>query len=191
MHTFRRCVQRYKGNHKIKTFTCLDQFRALAFAQLTYREGLRDIEACLRAQQSKLYHMGIRGDVSGNTLSNANKVRGWRIYADFAQSLIQIARKLYVDEDIGAELDNTVCALDATIIDLCLSAFFVTRAKSNLQYRRLYSHPLDKSLGLRCDQTIRLTGFYAAKGYPEKHRRIKYYDQKTGKTFVFLTLLSR
>jgi hypothetical protein len=232
----------------------------MAFAQLTYREGLRDIEACLRAQQSKLYHMGIRGGVSRNTLANANKVRDWRIYADFAQSLIQIARKLYVDEDIGIELDNTVYALDATTIDLCLSvfpwahfrttkaavklhtlldlrgsiptfihisdgkmhdvnvlellipepsafyimdrgylnfkrlynlhmgaAFFVTRAKSNLQCRRLYSHPVDKSLGLRCDQTIRLTGFYAARDYPEKLRRIKYHDQKTGKTLVFLT----
>lgn len=123
LHTFRRCVQRYRGNHKIQSFSCLDQFRCMAFAQLTYRESLRDIEACLRAQQNKLYHMGIRGGISRNTLSNANKVRDWRIYADFAQSLIQIARKLYVDEDIGAELDNTVYALDATTIDLCLSVF--------------------------------------------------------------------
>jgi hypothetical protein len=232
----------------------------MAFAQLTYRESLRDIEACLRAQQNKLYHMGIRGGISRNTLSNANKVRDWRIYADFAQSLIQIARKLYVDEDIGAELDNTVYALDATTIDLCLSvfpwahfrstkaavklhtlldlrgaiptfihisdgkmhdvnvldlllpeagafyvmdrgyvdfsrlfslhqgsAFFVIRAKSNLQFRRLYSRPVDKSLGLRCDQTVRLTGFYAARDYPEKLRRIKYHDLKTDKTLVFLT----
>jgi len=260
LHTFRRCVQRYRGNHKIQSFTCLDQFRCMAFAQLTYRESLRDIEACLRAQQNKLYHMGIRGGISRNTLANANKARDWRIYADFAQSLIQIARKLYVDDDIGAELDNTVYALDSTTIDLCLSvfpwahfrttkaavklhtlldlrgaiptfihisdgkmhdvnvldllipepaafyvmdrgyvdfqrlynlhqgsAFFVTRAKSNLQCRRLYSHPIDKSLGLRCDQTIRLTGFYAARDYPEKLRRVKYHDQKTGKTLVFLT----
>ena len=260
LHTFRRCVQRYRGNHKIQSFSCLDQFRCMAFAQLTYRESLRDIEACLRAQQNKLYHMGIRGGISRNTLSNANKVRDWRIYADFAQSLIQIARKLYVDEEIGAELDNTVYALDATTIDLCLSvfpwahfrstkaavklhtlldlrgaiptfihisdgkmhdvnvldlllpeagafyvmdrgyvdfsrlftlhqgsAFFVIRAKSNLQYRRLYSRPVDKSLGLRCDQTVRLTGFYAARDYPEKLRRIKYHDLKTGKTLVFLT----
>ena len=260
LHTFRRCVQRYRGNHKIQSFSCLDQFRCMAFAQLTYRESLRDIEACLRAQQNKLYHMGIRGGISRNTLSNANKVRDWRIYADFAQSLIQIARKLYVDEDIGAELDNTVYALDATTIDLCLSvfpwahfrstkaavklhtlldlrgsiptfihisdgkmhdvnvldlllpeagafyvmdrgyvdfsrlfalhqgsAFFVIRAKSNLQCRRLYSRPVDKSLGLKCDQTIRLTGFYAARDYPEKLRRVKYHDLKTGKTFVFLT----
>ena len=260
LHTFRRCVQRYRGNHKIQSFSCLDQFRCMAFAQLTYRESLRDIEACLRAQQNKLYHMGIRGGISRNTLSNANKVRDWRIYADFAQSLIQIARKLYVDEDIGAELDNTVYALDATTIDLCLSvfpwahfrstkaavklhtlldlrgsiptfihisdgkmhdvnvldlllpeagafyvmdrgyvdfsrlftlhqgsAFFVIRAKSNLQCRRLYSRPVDKCLGLRCDQTVRLSGFYAAQGYPGKLRRIKYHDLKTGKTFVFLT----
>ena len=260
LHTFRRCVQRYRGNHKIQSFSCLDQFRCMAFAQLTYRESLRDIEACLRAQQNKLYHMGIRGGISRNTLSNANKVRDWRIYADFAQSLIQIARKLYVDEDIGAELDNTVYALDATTIDLCLSvfpwahfrstkaavklhtlldlrgsiptfihisdgkmhdvnvldlllpeagafyvmdrgyvdfsrlfalhqgsAFFVIRAKSNLQCRRLYSRPVDKSLGLKCDQTIRLTGFYAARDYPEKLRRVKYHDLKTCKTFVFLT----
>ncbi len=260
LHTFRRCVQRYRGNHKIQSFSCLDQFRCMAFAQLTYRESLRDIEACLRAQQNKLYHMGIRGGVSRNTLANANKVRDWRIYADFAQSLIQIARKLYVDEDIGAELDNTVYALDSTTIDLCLSvfpwahfrttkaavklhtlldlrgaiptfihisdgkmhdvnvldllipepaafyvmdrgyidfqrlynlhqglAFFVTRAKSNLQCRRLYSRSVDKSLGLRCDQTVRLTGFYAARDYPEKLRRVKYHDQKTNKTYVFLT----
>ncbi len=260
LHTFRRCVQRYRGNHKIQSFSCLDQFRCMAFAQLTYRESLRDIEACLRAQQNKLYHMGIRGGISRNTLSNANKVRDWRIYADFAQSLIQIARKLYVDEDIGAELDNTVYALDATTIDLCLSvfpwahfrstkaavklhtlldlrgsiptfihisdgkmhdvnvldlllpepgafyvmdrgyvdfsrlftvhqgsAFFVIRAKSNLQCRRLYSRPVDKGLGLRCDQTVRLSGFYAARDYPEKLRRIKYHDLKTGKTLVFLT----
>ena len=260
LHTFRRCVQRYRGNHKIQSFSCLDQFRCMAFAQLTYRESLRDIEACLRAQQNKLYHMGIRGGISRNTLSNANKVRDWRIYADFAQSLIQVARKLYVHEDIGAELDNTVYALDATTIDLCLSvfpwahfrstkaavklhtlldlrgaiptfihisdgkmhdvnvldlllpeagafyvmdrgyvdfsrlftlhqgsAFFVIRAKSNLQCRRLYSRPVDKSLGLRCDQTVRLTGFYASRGYPEKLRRVKYHDLKTGKTFVFLT----
>ena len=108
MHTFRRCVQRYGGNHKVQSFSCNDQFLCMAFAQLTYRESLRDIEACLRAQQNKLYHMGIRGGISRNTLANANKVRDWRIYADFAQSLIQIARPLYVDEEIGLELKNTV-----------------------------------------------------------------------------------
>ena len=123
MHTFRRCVQRYRGNHKIKSFSCVDQYRCMAFAQLTYRESLRDIEVCLRAQQSKLYHMGIRGGMSRNTLSNANKTRDWRIYADFAQALIHIARKLYLDDDFGVELNNTVYALDATTIDLCLSVF--------------------------------------------------------------------
>ena len=260
MHTFRRCVQRYRGNHKIKTFSCLDQFRCMAFAQLTYRESLRDIEACLRAQQNKLYHMGIRGGISRNTIANANKVRDWRIYADFAQSLIQIARKLYVDEDMGVELDSTVYALDATTIDLCLSvfpwanfratkaavklhtlldlrgsiptfihisdgkmhdvnvldlllpeagafyvmdrgyvdfrrlyelnlgsAFFVTRAKSNLQCRRLYSRPVNKELGLKYDQTVRLTGVNSAKNYPANLRRIKYYDARTDKTLTFLT----
>ncbi len=260
MHTFRRCVQRYRGNRKIKRFSCLDQYLCMAFAQLTYRESLRDIEACLRAQHNKLYHMGIRAAVSRNTLSNANKVRDWCIYADLAQSLIHIARGLYIDEDFGVELDQTVYALDATTIDLCLSifpwahfrqtkaaiklhtlldlrgniptfihisdgklhdinvldvllpepgafyimdrgyldfdrlytltvaaAFFVIRAKSNLQCRRLYSHPVDKASGLRYDQTIVLTGFYAAKDYPMKLRRIKYHDATTNKTFVFLT----
>ncbi len=123
LHTFRQCVKRYRGNHKIKTFTCLDQFLCMAFAQLTYRESLRDIEACLRAQSNKLYHMGIRSQMSRNTLSNANKVRDWRIYADLAHSLIPVARKLYQDEDFGLELDQTVYALDATTIDLCLSLF--------------------------------------------------------------------
>lgn len=260
MHTFRRCVQRYQGNRKIHRFTCLDQFLCMAFGQLTYRESLRDIVACLRAQSSKLYHMGIRSAVSRNTLSNANKIRDWRIYADFAQSLIAIARKLYVDEDFGLDLDNTVYALDSTTIDLCLSvfpwarfrktkgavklhtlldlrgniptfihisdgklhdvnvldilipepgsfyvmdrgyidferlyllsqvpAFFVIRAKSNLAFRRLYSHPVDKSLGLICDQTIILTGIKSSQGYPEKMRRVKYRDADTNKTFVFLT----
>jgi hypothetical protein len=260
MHTFRRCVQRYRGNHKIKRFTCLDQYLSMAFAQLTYRESLRDIEACLRAQQSKLYHMGISSNVSRNTLANANKVRDWRIYADFAQSLIHTARQLYIDEDFGVELDHTVYALDATTIDLCLSvfpwasfrqhkaaiklhtlldlrgniptfihisdgklhdvnvldqllpeagtfyimdrgyldfarlysltlgaAFFVIRAKSNLQFRRVYSSPVDKQTGLRCDQTIALTGFYTLQGYPDKLRRIKYYDAESNKTLVFLT----
>ncbi len=123
MHTFRRCVKRYRGNHKVKEFTCLDQFLCMAFAQLTYRESLRDIEACLRAQSNKLYHMGIRSQVARNTLANANKVRNWRIYADLAQSLIPVARKLYLGEDFGLELDQTVYALDSTTIDLCLSLF--------------------------------------------------------------------
>lgn len=260
LHTFRRCVKRYAGEHKVKSFTCLDQFLCMAFAQLTYRESLRDIEACLRAQRNKLYHMGIRGGVSRNTLANANKVRDWRIYADFAQALIQIARRLYVDEDFGSDLDNTVYALDASTIDLCLSlfpwspasrnkgavklhtlldlrgnipsfihitdgkvhdvnvldllipepgafyimdrgyldftrlhrlalvgAFFLIRAKSNTQYRRLYSRPVDKTTGLKCDQTIVLTGVHTPRYYPDKLRRIRHYDAATDKHFVFLT----
>jgi transposase len=260
MHTFRCCVQRYNGNHKIKDFTCLDQYLCMAFAQLTYRESLRDIEACLRAQNNKLYHMGIRSNVSRNTLSNANKVRDWRIYADFTQSLISIARRLYVNDDFGVELDHTVYALDSTTIDLCLStfpwatfrkakgavklhtlidlkgniptfihisdgklhdvnvldelipepgafylmdrgyldfarlyvltlcsSFFVIRAKSNTQLKRLYSHPVDRSNGLICDQTVVLTGVDSHKDYPVKLRRIKYYDAETQKRFVFLT----
>jgi hypothetical protein len=121
--TFRRCVARYDGEHKVKHFTCLDQYLCMAFAQLTYRESLRDIEACLRSQAAKLYHMGLRSTVARNTLANANAVRDWRIYADFAQSLISIARKLYAEESFGVDLSNTVYALDATTIDLCLSVF--------------------------------------------------------------------
>ncbi len=260
IHTFRRCVKRYNGNHHIKTFTCQDHYRCMAFAQLTYRESLRDIEACLKAQQNKLYHMGIRSRVARSTLAEANEKRDWRIYADFAQSLIQTARRLYVDEDLGLDLDNTIYALDATTIDLCLTvfpwahfrqtkaaiklhtlldlrgsiptfihisdgklhdvnvldilipepgayyvmdrgyldyqrlyqldqdgAFFVIRAKSNLQFRRIYSHPVDKSTGLRCDQTIKLTGYYPLQNYPDMLRRIKFYDVKTDKHLVFLT----
>jgi hypothetical protein len=123
MHEFRQCVKRYNGNYKIQSFTCWDQYLCMAFAQLTYRESLRDIQACLRAAQTKLYHLGIRGKVSRNTLANANQVRDWRIYADFAQVLIAKARKLYTGESFGVELDQTVYALDATIIDLCLSLF--------------------------------------------------------------------
>ena len=122
-HTFRQCVKRYNGNRKVKNFTCLDQFLCMAFAQLTYRESLRDIEVCLRAQSNKLYHMGIRGGIARNTLANANKNRDWRIYADLAQSLIATARDLYINEELGIELDNTVYALDASMIDLCLSVF--------------------------------------------------------------------
>ena len=123
LSTFRRCVARYGGDHKIKRFTCLEQFLCLAFAQLTYRESLRDIEACLRSQREKLYHMGIRSRVSRSTLADANEVRDWRIYADFAQRLIGMARKLYVNEPFGVDLTDTVYALDTTTIDLCLSVF--------------------------------------------------------------------
>jgi len=260
LHTFHRCVQRYRGNYKVKNFKCLDQYLSMAFAQLTYRESLRDIVVCLHAQQNKLYHMGFRSQVYRNTLSNANKKRDWRIYADFAQALINIARRLYIDEDFGMELQQTVYALDATTIDLSLSvfpwamfrqtkaaiklhtlldlkgsiptfihisdgklhdinvldvlvpepgafyimdrgyldfqrlyalsqfaAFFIIRAKSNFRFRRLYSYPVEKSTGLKCDQTVVLTGYYSSKGYPEKIRRIKYYDSETDITFVFLT----
>jgi transposase len=232
----------------------------MAFAQLTYRESLRDIEACLRVAKSKLYHMGIRGKVSRNTLAHANETRDWRIYADFAQVLIKIARELYASEDFGLELDKTVYALDATIIDLCLSvfpwakfrtnkgavklhtlldlrgnipviisithgkvhdvnildelfieagaiyimdrayidfsrlyrihqsqAFFVTRPKSNFVFKRLYSQPVDKSTGVQVDQIITVTGFYALKDYPEKLRRIRYFDAETKKRLIFLT----
>jgi len=257
---FQQCVARYNGNFKVITFTCLDQFFCMAFAQLTYRESLRDIEACLRVAKPKLYHMGIRGNISRNTLAHANENRDWRIYADFAQVLIKIARELYANETFGLELKNTVYAFDATTIDLCLSvfpwakfrkakaavklhtlldlrgnipvvisitsgkvgdvsalddlifeagaiyifdrgyidfarfyrihqslAFFVTRAKSNFVFKRLYSQPVDKSTGVRSDQIIMVTGFYALIDYPEKLRRIRYYDVDTKKRFVFLT----
>jgi len=257
---FRKCVKRYRGNYKVQKFSCMDQFLCMAFAQLTYRESLRDIEACLRAMQSKLYHMGIRSRISRATLADANENRDWRIYGDFAQVLIHIARRLYIEEEFGVELDQTVYALDSTTIDLCLSlfpwakfrkhkagvklhtlldlrgniptfiritealmhdvnilddiipeagafyimdrgyldfgrlyifhqclAFFITRAKGNFQFRRLYSHPIDKSTGLKCDQTIVLTSFYPAKDYPEKLRRIHYVDKETEQNLVFLT----
>ena len=260
LHLFHQCVERYRGNFKVKEFSCLDQYLCMAFAQLTYRESLRDIEACLRAQQGKLYHMGIRASVSRNNLANANRVRDWRIYADLALGLIQTARKLYANDQFGVELENTVYALDATTIDLCLSlfpwanfrkskgaiklhtlldlrgniptfihisdgklhevktldllpvepgafyvmdrgylhfkrlyritqscAFFVIRAKTNLKCRRIYSHPVDRTTGLICDQTIQLTGLCQAKDYPDKLRRVKYYDAETDKTLVFLT----
>lgn len=260
LHEFRHCVRRYHGDYKTKTFSCLDQFLCLGFAQMTYRESLRDIEICLRSMQSKLYHMGIRGNVSRNTLAHANEVRDWRIYADFAQVLIHRARALYRDEDLGVELAQTVYALDATTIDLCLSlfpwarfrrqkgaiklhtlldlrgpipafieitdgkvsdvrildllvpepgafyvmdrgyldftrlhhlhqaqAFFVIRAKCNLQARRLYSHPIDKTTGLQCDQTILLTGPLTAQHYPDKLRRVRYFDAQLHQRLVFLT----
>src|SRR4030065_912964 len=259
-YEFRKCVDRYNGNHKVINFSCWDQYLCMAFAQLTYRESLRDIQVCLRATQSRLYHLGIRGKVSRNTLAHANQTRDWRIYADFAQILIQTARELDAAEDFGLELDRTVYALDATIIDLCLSvfpwakfrkgkaavklhtlldlrgsipvvisithgkihdvhildellieagavyimdrayvdfarlyrihqsqAFFVTRAKSNFVFKRLYSQPVDKSTGVRVDQTVTVTGFYTLKGYPDKLRRISYLDAETNKRLVFLT----
>ena len=258
--TFRRCVTRYGGEHKVKSFSCLEQFLCMAFAQLTYRESLRDIEACLRAQADKLYHMGIKSRVSRSTLADANEVRDWRIYADFAQSLIGIARRLYAQEPFGVDLKDTVYALDASTIDLCLSvfawapfrstkaaiklhtlldlrgniptflhisdgklhdvnvldlllpepgafyimdrgyidferlhrlheagSFFVTRAKSNLKAQRRYSHPVDRSTGLICDQTIVLTGFYSRQDFETPLRRIRFRDPESGKRLVFLT----
>ena len=246
---FRRCVDRYNGNYRVRSFTCLDQFLCMAFAQLTYRESLRDIECCLRAMRSKLYHMGIRGKVSRSTIAYANENRDWRIYCDFAQILIHQARQLYSDDDFVLQLQETVYALDASIIDLCLSvfpwarfrktkggiklhtlldlrgnipsfvmvteagvhevnildelipeagaiyimdrgyldferlynlhrcaSFFVVRAKTNTRLRRLYSRSVDKSAGLRCDQIVVPTGFYSHKNYPEKLRRVVFYD---------------
>ena len=258
--TFRRCVTRYRGAFKVKSFSCLDQFLCMAFAQLTFRESLRDIEVCLRAQSSKLYHLGIRSAVARNTLANANAVRDWRIYADFAQSLIGIARPLYAQESFGVDLQETVYALDTTTIDLCLSvfpwavfrtakaaiklhtlldlrgniptfihisdgkvhevnildqllpepgafyimdrgfldferlyrfheagSFFVTRGKSNLKVQRRYSHPVDRTTGLICDQSVVLTGFYSRQGFEAPLRRIRFKDPETAKTLIFLT----
>jgi hypothetical protein len=258
-HTFRRLVAKYKGNFNVRTFTCLDQFLCMAFAQLTYREGLRDVEACLRAQSGKLYHLGFRGKVSRSALADANESRDWRIYCEFAQALIRIARPLYADEAIGVDLSDTVYALDSTTIDLCLSlfpwagfrktkaavklhtlldvrggipsfihishgrfhdvnvldllitepgafylmdrayldfdrlyalhqagSFFVTRSKSNTQFRRLYSRPVDRRTGLICDQIVEFTVFYSQKDYPERLRRIRYHDDD-GRKLIFLT----
>ena len=258
--TFRRCVARYDGEFRVRSFSCLDQFLCMAFAQLTYRESLRDIEVCLRAQRSKLYHFGIHSTVARNTLANANAVRDWRIYADFAQSLIAIAQHLYVQEPFGVDLQETVYALDTTTIDLCLSvfpwapfrsakaaiklhtlldlrgnipafihisdgkmhevnvldqllpepgafyvmdrgfidferldrfhqagSFFVTRGKSNLKIQRRYSHPVDRTTGLICDQSVVLTGFYSHQRFEAPLRRIRFKDPETAKTLIFLT----
>ena len=260
LHQFRRCVKRYDGNYKVQSFTCLDQYLCLFFAQLTYRESLRDITTCLLGMQNKLYHMGIRGTIARSTLADANENRDWRIYQDFAHILIHHARELYCKDPFGVTLENTVYALDSTTIDLCLAlfpwakfrthkgavkmhtlldlrgnipsfiaitdgkvhdvnildmlmiepgsfyimdrgyidferlynihqsqGFFVIRGKSNLSFNRQYSHSVDKSTSVRCDQTIKLTGDKSAKEYPETMRRIKYSDQETGKLFVFLT----
>ena len=259
-HEFSRCVRRYRGNYRTRKFTCHDQFLCMAFAQLTGRESLRDIETCLRAMQPKLYHTGIRGPVSKSTLADANENRDWRIYADFAQVLIQQARKLYAQDDFGAQLEQTAYVFDSSTIDLCLSlfpwalfrqhkaaiklhtlmdlrgnipcfiritegkthdvnlldelvlepgafyimdrgyidfdrlhtftqhaAFFVIRAKRNLDYRRRSWRPVDKVTGLRSDQTIVLHGPKTSKDYPDALRRISYVDTETEKRFVFLT----
>jgi len=259
-YEFRRCVERYHGNYKITSFSCWDQFLSMAFAQLTYRESLRDIEACLRAAPAKLYHMGIRSRISRNTLAHANQVRDWRIYAEFAHVLIEAARELYKEEPFGIELDQTVYALDATTIDLCLSlfpwaqfrrrksavklhtlldlrgsiptvvivtggqihevnildeliweagaiylmdrayldfrrlyrlhqsgAFFVTRAKKRFDCRRLLSQAVDKRSGLRSDQIVSLNNPIPKRGYPERLRRVHYYDALSQNRLVFLT----
>jgi len=259
-HEFRSCVQRYRGDRRIRNFSCLDQFLCMAFAQLTYRDSLRDIETCLRAIQSKLYHLGIRGKVSRSTLADANERRDWRIYSDFAQALIRHARQLYAADSFGVDLEHTAYALDSTTIDLCLSlfpwaefrrnkgaiklhtlldlrgnipcfvlitdgktsdvtvldklviepgafyvkdrgyidfarlhrftrnmAFFVTRAKRNMDYSRRCYRPVDKSTGLRSDQTIILTGPKTSKAYPVPLCRISFCDPETEKRFVFLS----
>ena len=258
-HTFRRLVAKYRGDFNVRTFSCLDQFLSMAFAQLTYRESLRDIEACLRAQPTKLYHMGLRGKVSRSALADANESRDWRIYAEFAHSLIRTARRLYAQEPLAVDLAETVYALDATTIDLCLSlfpwakfrktkaavklhtlldlrgaipsfihisdgklhdvnvldvliaepgafyvmdrgyldferlyrlhqaaSFFVTRAKSNFKFKRVYSRPVDRSTGLLCDQEVELVVFYSRRDYPARLRRIRYRDTE-GRRLVFLT----
>jgi hypothetical protein len=257
---FRRCVARYGGDVRPQGFSCWDQYLSMAFAQLTYRDGLRDIEACLRSLGGKLYHMGFHGRVARSTLADANDAHDWRIYADFAQVLIGIARPLYASDPIGVELDQSLYALDSTTIDLCLSlfpwarfrkhkaavkmhtlldlhgniptfisitdgkvhdvnildeilpeagaiyvmdrgyidferlyvftlssAFFVVRTKSNILLQRRYSHPVDKSTGVRSDHTVILSAFDSAKVYPDALRRVSYLDVETRKRFKFLT----
>src|ERR1035437_1389866 len=260
-YAFEKSVNKYQGNYKSQTFSCWEQYVVMGFAQLTYRESLRDIEACLQAVSGKLYHCGIRSKVAKSTLAYWNETRDWRIYSDFAQGLISEARKLYVeDNEFKLDIEGLVYAFDSTTIDLCLTlfpwakfrktkaaikahtlldlrgniptwihitdgsvhdvnaldeliieagayyvmdrgyvdyerlyrihkalAYFVTRAKVNFAFRRLYSTAVDKSTGVRCDQVVVLTGYNAKKDYPEKLRRIKYYDAQTKKTFVFLT----
>lgn len=259
-YEFDKCVERYRGNHRVHSFSCLDQFHCMAFAQLTGRESLRDIETCLNSHKGKLYHMGFRGTVSRSTLANANEQRDFRIYQDFSHGLIATARKLYQGDPLALELKNTVYALDSTTIDLCLSlfpwahfrktkaavkmhtlldlrgsipaficvttgkihdvnlldavpfepdsivtmdrayvdyqrlyaihripAFFVVRGKRNLRYRRVSSRPVDKSSGVRADQTIALIVGKSKKAYPETIRRVTYFDAETNKRLVFLT----
>ena len=257
---FQKCVARYHGDSHLRGFSCWDQLLAMSFAQLTYRESLRDIEACLRSMSGKLYHMGLRGKVARSTLADANETHDWRIYADFAQVLIGIARPLYAGDPIGADLNQSVYALDSTTIDLCLSlfpwahfrkgkaavkmhtlldlhgniptfvritdgtvhdvnildeilpepgafyvmdrgyvdferlfrftlssAFFVTRTKKNVLLQRRYSHPVNKSAGVRSDQTVILIAAGSVKVYPDALRRIHYVDAETKKRLTFLT----
>jgi Domain of unknown function (DUF4372)/Transposase DDE domain len=257
---FSRVVARYGGDSRVRTLSCAEQYRAMAFAQLTYRESLRDIEVCLSTQAAKLYHMGFRDPVRRSTLADANERRDWRIYADFAQRLISQARRLYSDESLDVDLANTVYALDSTTIDLCLSvfpwadfrstkaavkmhtlldlrgnipsfihvsngklhdvhaldmlppeagaiyvmdrayidfgrlhrlhrcgAFFVTRAKSNLNAHRVYSAASDRASGVIADQTIALDGLTTRQDYPDHLRRIRFRDPDSQKTLIFLT----
>jgi hypothetical protein len=259
-YEFQKCVGRYRGDSHGRGFSCRDQYLAMAFAQLTYRESLRDIEACLRSMSGKLYHMGFRGRVARSTLADANESHDWRIYADFAQVLIGIARPLYAQDPIGVDLDQSLYALDSTTIDLCLSlfpwarfrkhkaavkmhtlldlhgniptfiritdgtvhdvnildeifpeagafyvmdrgyidferlflftlcsAFFVVRTKENVLLQRRYSHPVDKTTGVRSDHTVILTAIESAKVYPDPLRRVSYYDTETDKRLKFLT----
>ena len=260
LHTFRRCVARYPSNYPTKTFSHLDQYLCMAFAQLTFRESLRDIEVCLRAHESKLYHLGIRGHVARSNLADANEKRDWQIYRDFANALIGEARRLYAGDVFAVELENTVYALDTTTIDLSLKvfrwahfrttkaavkmhtqidlrgnipsfihvsdgkmhevnvldlimpqpgsftimdrgfldfarlyrmtqagAFFVIRPKSNTLFKRVYSRTVDKTTGLRCDQTVRLTGVKSQDDYPQYLRYVVFYDEKTDKRLAFFT----
>ena len=260
LHTFRRCVARYPSSYPTKTFSHLDQFLCMAFAQLTFRESLRDIEVCLRAQESKLYHLGIRGHVARSNLADANEKRDWRIYRDFANALIVEARRLYADDAFGVDLENTVYALDTTTIDLSLKvfpwahfrttkaavkmhtqidlrgnipsfihvsdgkmhevkvldlmtpepgsftimdrgfldferlyrltqagAFFVIRPKTNTLFQRVYSRPIDKTTGLRFDQTVRLTGVKSPDDYPQYLRCVGFYDEENDKRLKFFT----
>jgi transposase len=257
---FRRCVAHYDGDAGLRDFSCWNQYLTMAFAQLTYRESLRDIEACLRALGAKLYHMGFQGKVARSTLADANESRDWRIFADFAQVLIRIARPLCAIDPIGVDLDHSLYALDSTTIDLCLSlfpwakfrkhkaavkmhtlldlhgniptfisitngkvhdvnvldeiapeagafyvmdrgyldfgrlyvftlsaAFFVVRTKSNILLQRRYSHPVDKTTGVRSDHIVILTAIGSATAYPEQLRRVSYLDVTTRKRFKFLT----
>jgi Domain of unknown function (DUF4372)/Transposase DDE domain len=259
-HEFKRCVERYHGSYKVQNFSCWDHFLCMAFAQFTYRESLRDIEHCLNAHRSKLFNLGFRGNITRSTLSYANNTRDWRIYADFASVLIEIAKDLYRDEQFAVDISETVYALDSTTIDLCLSvfpwaafrkkkaaiklhtlldlrgnipsilaisngkmhdvnildiliaepgalylidrgyidfarlhgltescAYFITRSKSNMQFDRLLSQDVDKNCGILCDQIIRLSGFYSSQHYPDRLRRIKYFDTETDKTLIFIT----
>ena len=260
IHEFRKCVARYDGNHRVRTFSCWDQFLCMAFAQFTFRESLRDIVSCLRSAGLGLYHLGIRGHVSRSTLADANESRDWRIFADFARTLIAEARGLYLDHDLGIALTEKIYALDSTVIDLCMSlfpwavfksqqhaikvhtqidlrgniptflhispakthdvnfldqiqiepgafyimdrgnldfarlyrfttraAFFVTRPRGNFRFKRIARSPIDKTTGVRCDQTIALVSFYPRKGYPQQLRRIAFYDAEQRRRITFIT----